>query len=141
MLFQSLIRKISRRSISAAEKRLLTPGKAKMLELPWTPGGENALQNVLDNVGLPWRMRTENIIARFGLSRHAGFDWEQSPIVPCPLGLDGLIYPLSPEPGAFFTVIRCRCRFRGKSGSRMIRLPISSMLSVSLQTFSVLLRS
>lgn len=72
-----------------------------MLELPWTPGGENAIQSMLDDVGLPWRMRTEDIIARFGLSHHAGFDWEQSLIVPCPLGLDGLIYPLSPEPGAF----------------------------------------
>ena len=67
------------------------------LELPWTPGGENAVQDMLDSIGFPWRSSCHQFIDRFGLVRHPAYNWEQSPIVPCPLELDGLLYPLSPQ--------------------------------------------
>lgn len=67
------------------------------LELPWTPGGENAVQDMLDSVRFPWQSSCQDLIDRFGLVRHPAYDWEQSPIVPCPLDLDGLLYPISPQ--------------------------------------------
>lgn len=67
------------------------------LDLPWTPGGENTIQDMLDRIGFPWRSSCHDLIERFGLVRHPAYDWEQSPITPCPLNLDGLLYPISPQ--------------------------------------------
>lgn len=82
---------------------LLLSARDALVELPWAPGGGNAIQDKLDEVGLPWRNTTEEIIARFGCSQHPAFHRKQSPIEPCPFGFDGLIYPLTPEPVAFYT--------------------------------------
>ncbi|MET3602086.1 hypothetical protein [Martelella mangrovi] len=102
MSFQSFIRKILLKAITADERRFLSADNTPTPELPWTPGGENTVQDILDAVGLPWRNTTEEIIARYGLTHHQAYERKQSPIEPCPLGLDGLIYPLSPEFGAFY---------------------------------------
>lgn len=67
------------------------------LELPWAPGAENTIQDMLDSLGFPWRASCQELIDRFGLVRHPAYDWEQSPIMPCPLALDGLLYPMSPQ--------------------------------------------
>ncbi|WP_133492697.1 hypothetical protein [Alcanivorax sp. 24] len=67
------------------------------LELPWAPGKGNAIQDTLDGIGFPWRASGQELIDRFGLVRHPAYDWEQSPITPCPLALDGLLYPISPQ--------------------------------------------
>lgn len=101
MPFPSFIRKILQKAFTADERRFLSADDTPTPELPWTPGGENAIQDMLDAVGLPWRNTTEEIIARYGLTCHPAYERKQSPIEPCPLALDGLIYPLSPEFDAF----------------------------------------
>ena len=67
------------------------------LELPWAPGEGNAIQDMLDRIGFPWRASCQDLIDRHGLVHHPAYGWEQCPITPCPLELDGLLYPISPQ--------------------------------------------
>lgn len=94
--FSEALRKL-RKLVSPREDMLPIVDRPSDLELPWSPGGENAIQDMLDGVGFPWRSSCQDLIDRFGLVRHTAYDWEQSPIVPCPLDLDGLLNPISPQ--------------------------------------------
>ncbi len=94
--FSGVFRKL-RELFGVREERPPIVDRPTDLELPWAPGAENTIQDMLDSLGFPWRASCQELIDRFGLVRHPAYDWEQSPIMPCPLSLDGLLYPISPQ--------------------------------------------
>ncbi|WP_148043712.1 hypothetical protein [Paracoccus methylarcula] len=67
------------------------------VNLPSGPGTANALHEMFDRVGFPWRETCQDLIDRYGLICHPAFDREYCPITPCPFGLDGLLTPFSPQ--------------------------------------------
>lgn len=90
------IRKL-RKLVGPSENAPPIVDRSSDLELPWALGGGNAIQDLLDSIGFPRRSSCQELIDRFGLVRHPTYDWEQSPILPCPFELDGLLSPLSPQ--------------------------------------------
>ena len=93
--FSAVIRKLLAPNDKDSEEPIID--RPSDLELPWVPGDENAIQDMLDDKGFPWRSSCQELIDRFGLVNHPAYEWKQCPMKPCSLDLHGLIYPLSPN--------------------------------------------
>lgn len=59
-------------------------------------GGVNPLQAWLDEREFPWRDSLGQLIDRFGMKTHPAYQWDMV-AVPCPLPLQGLIFPLAAQ--------------------------------------------
>ncbi len=68
--------------------------------MPVLPSGdpsENPIQKALDVAGLPWRTSRAELVARYGIRRHAAYDWDVIEIDTAPPIVDGLLWPLSAQ--------------------------------------------
>lgn len=82
--------------------------------LPVPAAGMNPVQRVLDDLGVPWRTSTRDLVARFGSSPHPSYDWDVIPLVGAGAGLEGMIFPIAANafrssstqpPDHFFTCV------------------------------------
>ena len=58
---------------------------------------DNPIQQRLDAAGFPFKETCQNLVDRYGMEPHPAFARDYCPLRPDPLGLEGLIYPLSPQ--------------------------------------------
>lgn len=61
------------------------------------PERVNPFHEILDRVGLPFRMPIQGLIDAYGIAEDPAYSSEKSPILPCPFGLEGTIRPFSPQ--------------------------------------------
>lgn len=60
-------------------------------------GRGNPISKELDGAGIPWRMSRAELAARYGVRRHAAYDWEVIEVdTPQPI-IEGLLWPLSTQ--------------------------------------------
>ena len=60
-------------------------------------GAENRILNILEAAGIPWRISRAELAARYGVRRHAAYDWDVIEIDTTPPIVDGLLWPLSAQ--------------------------------------------
>lgn len=65
--------------------------------MPTDGRSENPIRNMLDAVGIPWRVPRAELAARYGIRRHAAYDWDVIEIDTTPPIVDGLLWPLSAQ--------------------------------------------
>lgn len=58
---------------------------------------KNPIQQTLDAAGIPWRVPRAELTARYGIRRHAAYDWDVIEIDTAPPIIDGLLWPLSAQ--------------------------------------------
>lgn len=58
---------------------------------------ENKLGKMLDAAGIPWRVSRSDLAARYGVRRHAAYDWDVIEIDTAPPIVAGLLWPLSAQ--------------------------------------------
>ena len=57
----------------------------------------NPIQRALDAAGIPWRVPRAELAARYGVRRHAAYDWDVIEIDTAPPIVDRLLWPLSAQ--------------------------------------------
>lgn len=58
---------------------------------------QNPIHQALDAAGIPWRIPRSELAARYGVRRHAAYDWDVIEIDTAPPIVDGLLWPLSAQ--------------------------------------------
>jgi hypothetical protein len=58
---------------------------------------ENPIHETLDAAGIPWRASRSELTARYGVRRHAAYDWDVIEIDTTPPIIGGLLWPLSAQ--------------------------------------------
>lgn len=96
-----MVRKSTRRRFTSARKtEPPSPGPFDRFEpftprgMSWNEGEENPISAMLAAHGFPLGASYGELIARYGTTRHAAYDWEIVPIEPCPLPLEDRLSPL-----------------------------------------------
>jgi len=62
--------------------------------MPSDEHSENPIQRALDVAAVPWRLPRTQLAARYGVRRHAAYDWEVIEIDTHPPIVEGLLWPL-----------------------------------------------
>jgi len=74
---------------------------------------EDPLHEALDEAGIPWGASRSELTARYGVRRHAAYDWDVIEIETASPIVDGLLWPLSASAGPQFPLHLPATQFTG----------------------------